>query len=87
MGRVRDETGNVGFNAETGEYEDLMAAGVTALKIEGRQRGRSYVREVVSAVRRAADAAARGERIAISELDAMTEGGRTTEGAYGKSWQ
>jgi chaperonin GroEL len=26
--KVRNETGNIGFNAETGEYEDLMQAGV-----------------------------------------------------------
>jgi chaperonin GroEL len=26
--RVREEKGNVGFNAETGEYEDLMKAGI-----------------------------------------------------------
>ena len=27
-GRVQDEKGNVGFNAETGKYEDLVASGV-----------------------------------------------------------
>lgn len=34
---------------------DLMRAGVTALKIEGRQRSRAYVKEVVSAFRKAVD--------------------------------
>ncbi len=65
---------------------ELAAAGVRALKIEGRQRGRAYVGRVVAAFRRAVDAAARGESVAVGELDAMTEGQRHTAGAYRKSW-
>ncbi|MBF0092989.1 MAG: U32 family peptidase [Alphaproteobacteria bacterium] len=66
---------------------DLMKAGVTALKIEGRQRGRAYVAQVVSEFRKAVDAAARGQTVAAAVgLDAVTEGGRQTAGAYRKSW-
>ncbi|MEO5375378.1 MAG: U32 family peptidase [Alphaproteobacteria bacterium] len=65
---------------------DLAAAGVTALKIEGRQRGRAYVAQVVAAFRKAVDAAARGEPVDSSGLDRITEGGRETAGAYRKSW-
>ena len=66
---------------------ELMAAGVTALKIEGRQRGRAYVTKVVTAFRRAIDAVARGEPVPSSELEAVTEGRRETTGAYRKTWQ
>ncbi|HEM45997.1 MAG TPA: U32 family peptidase, partial [Alphaproteobacteria bacterium] len=66
---------------------ELMAAGVTALKIEGRQRGKAYVAQVVSAFRAAVDAAARGESVAATGLEAVTEGGRGTTGAYEKGWR
>ncbi|MCP4330522.1 MAG: U32 family peptidase [Alphaproteobacteria bacterium] len=65
---------------------ELTAAGVSALKIEGRQRGRAYVARVVATFRRAVDAAARGDMVPAGELDAMTEGQRQTAGAYDKSW-
>ncbi|MBF0563052.1 MAG: U32 family peptidase [Alphaproteobacteria bacterium] len=65
---------------------DLMKAGVTAIKIEGRQRGRAYVAQVVAAFRAAVDAAARGEAVKTNGLDGITEGGRQTSGAYSKSW-
>jgi putative protease len=64
-----------------------MAAGVVALKIEGRQRGRAYVKRIVAAFRRAVEAAARGERLPPSEIAALSEGGRETLGAYRKTWQ
>ena len=70
-----------------GLLDELMAAGVTALKIEGRQRGRSYVVRVVEAFRRAVDAAARGEPVPRSELADLTEGRRDTTGAYEKIWR
>ena len=41
---------------------DLIAAGVRAFKIEGRQRGRAYVTSVVTAFRQALDALRRGGR-------------------------
>ena len=65
---------------------ELAAAGVRALKIEGRQRGRAYVARVVAAFRLAVDAAARGDVVPAGELNAMTEGQRQTAGAYQKSW-
>jgi putative protease len=65
---------------------ELAAAGVSALKIEGRQRGRAYVSKVVKAFRNAVDAAGRSEIAAVGELDAMSEGGRETTGAYEKIW-
>lgn len=65
---------------------ELAAAGVRALKIEGRQRGRAYVSRVVSVFRHSVDAAARGDTVPVGELDAMTEGQQHTAGAYHKSW-
>jgi len=70
-----------------GLLPELAAAGVSALKIEGRQRGRAYVSHVVSVFREAVDAAARGDSVPTGALDAMTEGGRDTTGAYEKRWQ
>ena len=66
---------------------ELIEAGVTALKIEGRQRGRAYVKRVVSAFRLALDAAARGEPVMPTDLVALTEGQRNASGAYLKTWQ
>ncbi len=66
---------------------ELAAAGVTALKIEGRQRGRAYVARVVAAFRRAVDAVARGEPVPPLDLRATTEGQRETAGAYRKTWR
>jgi len=66
---------------------ELAAAGVSALKIEGRQRGRAYVSQVVSAFRRAVDAASEGQPVAADELMALSEGGRETAGAYNKEWR
>lgn len=67
----------------------LKAAGVTALKIEGRQRGKGYVTEVVRAFRRALDAAeSGGDPVEIDGiLASLSEGGRQTTGAYRKSWR
>lgn len=66
---------------------ELAAAGVTALKIEGRQRSRAYVTKVVAAFRRALDAANRGEASSSLNLSAVTEGGKETVGAYSKAWR
>ncbi len=65
---------------------ELQKAGVTALKIEGRQRSRAYVSEVVSAFRKAVDALAEGDR-ATSDLSGIAEGKRQTTGAYKKGWR
>ncbi len=67
---------------------DLMRAGVTALKIEGRQRSRAYVRAVVSAFRNAVDDIMAGREASLASLLALTEGHRETEGAYrSKAWR
>lgn len=65
----------------------LAAAGVTALKIEGRQRSRAYTEAVVSAFRRAVDAHAAGLPIPVAALEKLTEGQRSTAGAYKKTWR
>jgi putative protease len=67
---------------------DLMRAGVTALKIEGRQRSRAYVKAVVSAYRKAVDEIISGREPALASLLALTEGHRETQGAYrSKAWR
>ncbi len=66
----------------TGILPDLRAAGVTALKIEGRQRGKAYVAEVVRGFRRALDGNGR-----TGALGNMTEGQRETAGAYRRDWR
>ncbi|MHA6645311.1 ubiquinone anaerobic biosynthesis protein UbiU [Mesorhizobium sp. A623] len=67
----------------------LKTAGITALKIEGRQRGKGYITAVVRAFRKAVDAAEKG--LDPTEIDAvlasMAEGGRQTTGAYRKIWR
>jgi len=67
---------------------DLKAAGVTALKIEGRQRSRAYVSEVVGSFRKAIDALERGDNAAVANrLASVAEGQRETHGAYKKGWR
>ncbi|MDR3516113.1 MAG: U32 family peptidase [Azospirillaceae bacterium] len=65
----------------------LAEAGVTALKIEGRQRGRAYIEAVVRQHRDALDAFDRGETWSSPELDGLAEGGRETTGAYERRWR
>ncbi|MCF8481583.1 MAG: U32 family peptidase [Rhodospirillum sp.] len=66
---------------------DLAAAGVTALKIEGRQRSRSYVEAVVRSFRAAVDALEAGRPIPEGTLARFAEGGERTTGAYAKPWR
>ena len=66
---------------------ELAKAGVTALKIEGRQRSRSYIRDVVASFRRAVNANASGLPIPAGELQRLSEGQTTTSGAYRKTWR
>lgn len=66
---------------------DLIKAGVTAFKIEGRQRGRAYVAAVVAAFRAGIDAVMAGQPLPPLSLDSITEGGRQTTGAYEKAWR
>ena len=65
----------------------LVAAGVTAFKIEGRQRSRAYVAAVVKVFRRALDALAAGRPVDTGTLRALTEGQHDTAGAYRKTWR
>jgi collagenase-like PrtC family protease len=65
----------------------LIAAGVEAFKIEGRQRSRAYVRQVVSAFRAAVDEVLAGQEPHLADLIALTEGQKQTVGAAGsKKW-
>lgn len=65
----------------------LMASGVRAVKIEGRQRGRAYIAKVVAAVRAAVEAAAGETAPDPALLNALSEGGRETVGVYRKGWR
>ncbi len=67
---------------------DLIAAGVHAFKIEGRQRSRAYVKTVVAAFRRNVDAILAGGKPDLADLIALTEGRKQTEGAFAsKKWR
>ena len=66
---------------------ELMKAGVSAFKIEGRQRGRAYVAAVVHAFREGIDAVLAGRPLPDIDLAHITEGGKQTTGAYEKSWR
>lgn len=65
----------------------LQKAGVSALKIEGRQRSRAYVAQVVRAFRAAVEAAAAGAPMPETLLAKLTEGQAATTGAYAKTWR
>ncbi|HEX6957255.1 MAG TPA: peptidase U32 family protein [Ferrovibrio sp.] len=69
--------------------KDLAAAGVKALKIEGRQRGRAYVAEVVRQFRSLVDGLAAGVTVpaATAALRQLAEGQQETSGAYRKDWR
>jgi putative protease len=67
---------------------ELIEAGVHAFKIEGRQRSKSYVRNVVSAFRQAVDDIQAGRAANIADLTALTEGQKQTYGAFEtKKWR
>ncbi|MGX9353109.1 ubiquinone anaerobic biosynthesis protein UbiU [Shimia sp. W99] len=67
---------------------ELIDAGVHAFKIEGRQRSKSYVRNVVKAFRAAVDDIRAGREANISDLVALTEGQKQTQGAFEtKKWR
>ncbi len=70
-----------------GILDQLQNAGVKALKIEGRQRSRAYVKQIVSTFRKAVDAIAEGRQYDAAELHNLAEGGRSTKGAYNRRWQ
>lgn len=78
----------VSLNA-MGLLKSLRAAGVRAVKVEGRQRGKAYVARVAAAFRGAIDALDRDEDTERFEklLTDLAEGGRETAGAYRKTWR
>ncbi|MCS3728497.1 ubiquinone anaerobic biosynthesis protein UbiU [Bradyrhizobium betae] len=65
----------------------LRSAGVAALKIEGRQRGRAYIESVVRHFRQALDTLEDGSEADIVSLKPFTEGQASTLGAYRKTWR
>jgi putative protease len=65
----------------------LVEAGVTAFKIEGRQRSRAYTHAVVAAFRKAVDDHMAGRPIAADMTRRLAEGQTTTAGAYKKTWR
>jgi len=86
-----DKTGHlfedpVSLNAEQ-LIPQLQKAGVTALKIEGRQRSRSYVAQVVRNFRNAVDALDAGMPMPEGMLAKLSEGQAMTTGAYKKTWR
>lgn len=66
--------------------DTLHKAGVRALKIEGRQRGRAYVAQVVKEIRRRLQSGS-GAADGAEALRRMSEGQRTTEGSYDRRWR
>ena len=72
---------------------ELMAGGVAAVKIEGRQRSPAYVGQVTRIWRQAIDACRlRPESFRVRddwsrELAKVSEGAQTTLGAYHRPWQ
>jgi putative protease len=66
---------------------DLRAAGVTAIKIEGRQRSRAYIKAVVSAFRASLDALTGDGPAPAGSLTSISEGQSVTAGAYQKTWR
>lgn len=72
---------------------EMMAMGIGAVKIEGRQRSPAYVAQVTRIWREAIDACKRNpngfqvEQAWNAELGKVAEGAQTTLGAYHRSWQ
>jgi putative protease len=71
----------------TSMLPELQKAGVTALKIEGRQRGRAYIERVVRNFRQTLAELEGGVPAPVGGLVAFTEGQSTTVGSYRKSWR
>ena len=65
----------------------LRDAGVTALKIEGRQRGRAYIAGVVRSFRGILAGLDEGRSAHTPSLAALAEGQASTVGAYRKGWR
>jgi len=71
----------------------ILATGVAAIKVEGRQRSPAYVAQVTQALRSALDAAAHdGARYNVKPawqqaLSKVAEGQQQTLGAYNRPWR
>lgn len=66
---------------------DLKKSGVKALKIEGRQRGKAYVRSVIHALKEALRSLESSPEYNYEEvLNSLSEGNKATLGAYNKKW-
>ena len=59
----------------------------SALKIEGRQRGRAYIERVVKTFKEVLAALDEGRPLPVDALRGLTEGQSTTTGAYKKTWR
>lgn len=67
---------------------EIIATGVKALKIEGRQRGKAYVRDIVRTFRQAVDAFyANRPGPGADSVRHLCEGQGATTGAYDKGWR
>lgn len=97
--RIEPATGSLEQTVEGHVFEDpasldaaallpqLAKAGVTALKIEGRQRSRAYVAEIVRSFRAAVDAVEAGRPAPPGARARLSEGQSATTGAYDKRWR
>ncbi len=70
-----------------GEIEALKDAGVSALKIEGRQRGKAYVPKSCRRCAKRSQPPPQGVPPLLARLRALSEGQKTTVGAYEKRWR
>jgi putative protease len=74
---------------------DVLATGVSAIKVEGRQRSPMYVAQVTRTLRQAIDAAyatSSGKPYTVApawanELAKVSEGSQITLGAYNRPWR
>jgi O2-independent ubiquinone biosynthesis protein UbiU len=62
----------------------IREAGVCALKIEGRQRGKAYIEKVIKQFKAAL---ADDENANVSSLSSVSEGQQGTTGSYDEGWQ
>lgn len=65
---------------------NLQAAGVKALKVEGRQRGKAYVKTVITALKQALFSLQNNDYNYQDILSNLSEGNKNTTGAYNKKW-
>jgi len=72
---------------------ELRRIGVSAIKVEGRQRSPAYVAQVTAVMRKAIDqcllnpVSYQPEDQWMNQLEAVSEGSQTTLGAYHRPWQ